>query len=208
MQTIEVSLTGTSPLLFHSDQHQRSTSPLKRDLDLLTSKVEKKRTEVERNRIEVLEFLMAFHGDAVETGRVVYPSWNIVRSIADPAGLERKKASVLRGLVVVDQFVPVIVAGEELVCDDNNHLSPLDGLFNDKFVDMRMVCLGGRNSGRVPRVRPKFDPWQITAQFVHDEQQIDLDDLQYFANIAGRVYGTGDGRAIGMGRYTAQITRL
>ncbi len=192
MQTIEVSLTGTSPLLFHSDQHQRSTSPLKRDLDLLTSKVEKKRTEVERNRIEVLEFLMAFHGDAVETGRVVYPSWNIVRSIADPAGLERKKASVLRGLVV----------------DDNNPLSPLDGLFNDKFVDMRMVCLGGRNSGRVPRVRPKFDPWQITAQFVHDEQQIDLDDLQYFANIAGRVYGTGDGRAIGMGRYTAQITRL
>lgn len=189
---IRIRAEGTTPLMSRSDEAAVPGHPVKEAIDRLTSK-RKKRTDAEEEELFYLEWLAGFHLD--DNKRPSMPTWNIVRSLSDAAARVRQRPEVERSLVPVLGLVPIEHGGPDT----------LDELWQAGFWDRRMIRNSG--GGRVPRCRPKFLTWAVTADFDLDLSGLNLVDVVEYADVAGRLYGLGDGRRLGFGRYRPEVTR-
>lgn len=190
---IQIRITGTSPLLLHSDAAAVPGHPINEAKSRLSAK-RKKSTE-DQQELLYLDFLGAFYpGEGI-----VFPTWNIARSIGDAAAAAKQKSASERALTATTQQIAIIYDGpttrEEMWAAGT-------------FADIRMVKNSGAGSGRVPRCRPIFNDWAMEATFLLDTRALELHDLQHHATVAGELYGVGDGRRLGFGRYNATVTEL
>lgn len=182
-------IEGTKPLLMHRpigvDPSHSDTIKLKE----LTSI--RKKTAEQHATISRLEWGMGLYFDD-ELGPFV-PGHMLWKSIHEGAKLSRGGPSVLRAIIdLAGQDFPVLYQGPR---------KTLDSMWKDpRFRDVRNIKISGRNA--VMRTRPRFDPWKLQGSFLFIGSQLDPNQLhQYFIN-AGAYQGLGDGRTIGMGRYS------
>lgn len=189
---VQLDITGTTPMLQHSDAGVNPEHPLSKALSLITSKSASKRTEAENEEMRRLEWLLGLYTDGEQ---VVYPTANVVRCLNEAGKVTKEGKKVTRGLSLDGIEVPLEFA-------QNGHGS-VEDLFKDPvFVDMRSVGIGQK---RVMRTRPRFMPWALSVAGELFDDVMDIADLDRVAQLAGRAIGLGDNRVNGFGRFTVTV---
>jgi hypothetical protein len=80
----------------------------------------------------------------------------------------------------------------------------VDGLWKDE--NHRHVCTVVIARQRVPRCRPIFQDWKVTATGFLDDGQLNFTELQDIAETAGQLVGLGDWRPR-YGRFQSQMVK-
>ncbi len=130
---------------------------------------------------------------------------------------ETYKAATQSGILIDDEFLPILVGGKPIACSDISKLKALT--FAQQAHDVRILgfCLDVRRgvvgSSKHVRVRPRFDSWCLRGALDVSEPAITPSVLGQLFDIAGRRSGVGDwrpsSRASGShGRFTAVLTQL
>ena len=191
MNVLKLKLTGTAPLLMHSDLLANPINPKTRAHKALTDK--RKKTEDDHLMIARSEFEKSLY---THNGKIVMPTINLRASFIDGAKLNRLGASFQRGTLILEEFVPLDYSGPKTA----------DKLFdNPAFVDCRSVVISGR---RLMRYRPRFSDWAITVDVLYDDSAIDREDVLRSAQNAGQFCGLGDFRPTKkgpFGRYKVEV---
>lgn len=190
---INVTITGTTPLLMHSDAGVNAEHPLNKAKALLTKKTASKRTAEENREIRRLEWLLGIYTDGEQ---VIYPTANVARCLKEAGKITKQGTQITRGLSFDGVEVPLRYAR-------NGHAG-IEALFEDSnFVDDRSVGVGQK---RVMRTRPRFMPWALTLTGELFDDVMDVADLRRIAELAGRAIGLGDNRVNGFGRFTVEVS--
>ena len=186
---IEISLTGTSPLLMHNPQMVDPDFDLNRQIKAITSK--RKKTDDDLRQIERLEW---FGGLYVQDGVIVQPTAKVRKCLINTAKISKMGKMVERAISFGTLNTPLVYQGPE---------NPLDVFEDQRFRSRLSVGVGNK---RVMRVRPKFLPWALTVSGVFVEDAgLNPEDVERIVELAGVVEGMGDGRNIGYGRFTGKV---
>jgi hypothetical protein len=192
---LQLIITGTTPLLMHSDVGVNSEHPLNKAKALLTKKTASKRTAEENEEIRRLEWLLGVYTDGES---VIYPTANVARCLKEAGKVTKQGTQVTRGLSLGGIDVPLQYAR-------NGHKGVEDLFHDPNFVDMRSVGVGQK---RVMRTRPRFMPWAVSVTGELFDDIMDVSDLGRIAQLAGRAIGLGDNRINGFGRFTVELKKL
>lgn len=186
---VQITFTGTSPLLMHNPQMVDPEFELNRQIKSLTAK--RKKTDDDLRQIERLEW---FGGLYVENGVIVQPTSKARKCLINTAKISKMGKMVERALSFTALNVPLVYEGP----------SDPQKVFADPAFHSRLSV--GVGNKRVMRVRPKFFPWSFTVSgvFVKDAG-LNPDDLERIVEMAGVVEGIGDGRNIGYGRFSGKV---
>jgi hypothetical protein len=185
---LEITATGTRPLLMHNCQLANPFNEHAKLLSELNSK--RKKTEEDRHEIARAEYMGGLYWSR-EAGPFI-PD-NVVRAcIITGAKLDKLGTAVERAFLGFDQMdIPLRYDGPR----------DADALFENKnFVDQRPA---GVQQAKVLRTRPKFSAWGFQVTMAFDETMLDLEDLQRVIVKAGKYAGVGDARRLGFGRFDA-----
>ena len=193
MATIQITLTGTTPLLLHNARLSDPDDPITREIKTYTSKQTK--TEDDRRSIERLEWYGGLYlADGIEGP--AEPTANIRRCLIDSAQLSRQGKKLPQAITFTTLFVPLMFDGPR----------DLDRLFAGERYASRLPVRVQRS--RTWRVRPSFLPWSVSAQAFLLEDVMDFDAVVRIAQRAGEAVGMGDNRINGYGRFTAEVIRV
>jgi len=189
MQTINLKLTGESPMLLHSD---RGANPIHPDTvahKVLTSK--RKKTDDDHVAIARSEFMLGFYGGK----EVCIPGTNIKSAIVEGAKLNKLGSAFNRCVIVEDDMIVIDYAGPK----------SKDKMWGDpSCVDCRSVKVG---TARLMRYRPRLNAWSLTAHLVFDEAMVERAQIINAARNAGSYIGIGDYRPAkggSFGRFTVE----
>jgi len=152
-------------------------------------------TEEDRSQKYRLEWLGSLY---TENDRVVVPQHNIQKCLIETAKITRKGKDVARALTSArpeSPFVPLVFPDMECKPEE---LYELGG-----YRDMTIVGVG---KSRVPRCRPGFPEWRVTAEWFLIPTVLDPDEFRDLAVLSGMVEGLGDNRINGMGRFEMKVT--
>jgi len=193
---INITLTGTSPLLMHNPRMVDPEYELNREIKALTSK--RKKTDDDLKKIEELEWLGGLYTQADKRGTqiVVQPSSKVRKCLINTARISKQGKFIERALSLSDLFVPLTYEGP----------TDIKAMLNDKKFHSRLsVCIMGK---RLMRVRPSFFPWALTVSglFIEDAG-INFDEFERVVELAGVVEGIGDNRVNGYGRFTGKVEK-
>lgn len=190
-------LVGTTAYLQHNEQLADPDNHYARQISALTSK--RSKTEDDRKEIERLEWMGGLY---THEGRIVVPKNNLRGCFRDTAKVIRQGKNISRALSAAD---PVELSVPLVFPDDSKTIEEVrqtgDG---SKYRDKRMVKV----TGRMPRVRPYFAAWSVTAEWLLLTSVVDFDVFRQIVRQAGVIEGLGDNRINGMGRFTATVTEL
>lgn len=194
---MQLTLTGTTPLIMHNERLADPYDQYSRAISAITSKRNNK-TEDDDLEVSRLQFAGGMYYTP-DTGPYL-PGRNLIRCLRNTGNLVAKNKGgkkIERGFILLNLHVPLNYPGTRNV----------DAMWGDGttyFVDRRIVKIPA--GGRVPVTRPIFTDWSATFDFELDPQEIDLTDLQAYAERAGRIEGICDARRIGYGRFTTEVT--
>lgn len=198
MSTVRFEIIGKTPLLMHAPTLIDPLHPAAKEIASIVQRNKASvRPQEDHERLAELEWHGGLYlAPGLADGPVV-PTANIKRSIAKGAYYTRgQKAStaVTNGVDPLEMFAELAYEGPR---------DPDDLYKTGNFADRRPV----KGGGTVMRTRPKFDEWAVVAEFAVDDALLDTDDLQAYAQMAGRL-GLCDGRKIGFGRFTVKMSRV
>jgi hypothetical protein len=197
MELITLKLTGTTPLLMHSDTLANPLSPLTKEMKKTSGK--RVKTDEDHELMAMLEFQAALYRDA--NGDLVMPSPNVHKCFIEGARISKDGAKIERG-------VSLTQPEWEFEFSNPNEVD-VDKLFfteHKEFVDTRSVKVG---MTRIMRTRPRFEKWSVTVTVELNPAILNPEDLLTIAATAGRSVGLGDHRKIGgYGRFSVeQVTK-
>lgn len=193
---VNLTVTGTRPLLMHNVQLASPMNPYAKQLAALNrAKVSSKRTDDDRMQIARVEWEGGLYFDDA-VGPYVPASW-VFKTILEGARQGRRGPLIEGGLLVVEMVHPLLYQGPRDV-------ARLWGDGTSPFVDFRTVRVG---QAKVDRCRPIFKEWSFEAELVVDPSVLDLNVLQDVVEIAGRLKGLGDYRQQ-FGRFEARIDEI
>lgn len=189
--------TGRTPLLMHAPGATDPDDPVAERLRVLTTK-KGARPAAETDEKNRLEFLLALYHDT-DTGPFVQGA-AIRRSLVDAGRAYNLGTAIAEGLFLDEERTPVLYDGPR---------DPI-GLWEAGYYDSRLIRNSGRNEGRVLRIRPCFESWELRFPFRFDNRKLDADKI---ARVMARAknLGLGDGRVysgrpgIGMGLFSAEL---
>lgn len=196
MKSIEIKITGASPLLQSCD---RLADPLDKatiEHKKLTAIRGKSKTEDIIIAIAKSQYVNSIYWDN-KLG-VVVPSVNIKKCLEQGAKLSRNGDKVRKGVMMLDENI-------ELNYGKKMTKEQLWEAGND-FLDKRSVVVGG---SKVMCYRPKFTNWELKFSVVYDEKIIDGDAIVDYLNQAGAYIGIGGFRPEKngiFGRFTAELS--
>lgn len=198
IETITLTLTGTTPLVMHHPRLADPLDPATKALKEITGKARK--TEADHLRMAELEWHASLYHDA-DLGPYVPAEW-VWRTISKGGTQFRKGSALQRGLLIqpADRLIALEYAG------------PRDpaSLFATPEHVLRSAVNANPSSSTVSktmRTRPVFEQWACTAHLLWIPTAVDLDDITRAAEFAGWAIGIGDGRGIGYGRFQVEVTR-
>lgn len=178
METINVKITGVSPLLMHSDRFSNPLDPMTKDHKLLTGK--KKKTDEDHEAIALSEWRGALYYDK-SLGPYV-PGQNIESTIVGGAKLQKLGTKFKSAFMVQQDKIAVEYTGPRT----------LEKLQSDpRFIDMRSVKV---QQARIQRCRPIFTDWSLTFTILFNPEVIERRDVLKAVSDSGMLVGLGDFR--------------
>lgn len=186
-------LTGTQPLLMHNVQLGDPENEYVRDIGRLNA-LKSKITDDQRSERDWLKFRGGLYYD--DDDGPVLPAANVFRSLQQAASLTRNGKDIERGLVMLDESVP-------LEYDGPRTPETLWSNGKSRFVDRRMARV---NRAPVVAIRPRFNEWTAEFRFDLDEEVMNLDDFEFIAEKAGRLIRIGDYRRF-FGGYSVEVAK-
>ena len=189
-----IELTGTLPLLVHSEQLADDHNPIKKQIKLLTDKKTNK-TDDDKDLIDKLSFVGALYYDDV-LGPYL-PAKNLFKSLMEAGAMTREGKKIERGLFILTTQAALEYDGPR----DPEALWGVNG--ETKFVDRRTVVVTGK---RISRVRPIFPTWSCTFEAETDPDILDDESFDRILTKAGRYAHVGTFRRF-YGAFTATVAR-
>jgi hypothetical protein len=187
METINMKLTGVSPLLMHSDRFANPLDPLTKAHKELTGK--KKKTDEDHEAIALSEWRGSLYFD--KTLGPYIPGQNIEAVITCGAKLQKLGTKFKQGFMVKEDKVKLEYVGPRIV----------EALQNDvRFIDMRSVKV---QQARLQRCRPIFAEWSLSFTILFNPEVIEKRDVLKAIDDAGMLIGLGDYRPR-FGKFEAQ----
>lgn len=191
---IQIELTGTTPLLMHSDRAVDKLHPDTVHLRKMTEATKGKGKDTDENlmRLAHAEFLCGINCDDA-LGPFLYGQ-QVWKACVEGARLTKMGKTVERGLVIHPDSIQV-----PLQYDGPRAAQELwdAGWYHRCSVKVQM--------SRVMRTRPIFRAWSAKLNAEVADDVLKLDSLSDYLDTAGRLIGIGDGRSIGFGRFTAEV---
>lgn len=186
LSVLKVRLTGTRPILMHSDKFADPLNPLTKAHKALTSK--RKKTDEDHLDIAKSEWLGGLYID--DKGPYI-PGINVESSLVAGAKLSKLGTQIKRSVEIMDEKCYLSYDGPK---------DP-EGLWNAGFYDCRSVKV---QSARLMRYRPMFRAWSITCEVAYDAQSINKDQIVKCLEDAGSFCGIGDFRPK-FGRFSVEV---
>ena len=177
MQTIKFRVTGTKPLLMHSDKFADPLNPMTKAHKELTSK--RKKVDDDHEAIAKSEWLGGMYYD--EGMGPYLPGVMLDAVIVSGAKLSKLGTHVKRSVEVMDFKVPLIYKGPRT----------REGLWDARFYDARSVKV---QTARLMRYRPMFMEWAAEFDVVFDEEVINREQVIKCLVDGGLYSGIGDYR--------------
>ncbi len=179
METLEATLTGTLPLIMHNGQLADPLNKWSKEIAKLSSV--RNRTDEQTMEMRKMEWFGSLYLD--EKGRIALPGSSVMACLVDGAKKTKHGQAVKRGVIVSQEFFPLIYEGP----------TNLETLWGDsRFVDMRPAKLN--KSASVVRTRPIFRSWSVDVAFFVSEDEIDIADVVAALEYAGERKAIGDYR--------------
>ena len=173
VETLNVRIVGTAPLLMHSDKFANPLHPATKAHKALTGK--RKKTDDDHEAIAKSEFLGGCYHDAA-AGFFV-PGQNFDASFLAGAKLQKLGTNWKRGAVVVTDKAKLLFNGP----------SDPESLWADpRFVDCRGVKVG---TAKVMRYRPIFLEWATEVQVAVNTDVLDVREVQKAIEDSGKLIG-------------------
>lgn len=187
---IKVRLTGTSPLLLHSDRYANPLDPLTKKHKALTGK--RKKTDEDQEAILKSEWLGSLYFD--KDGTIHVPGLCIEATLFNGAKLQKLGQTFKRGVAVVEDKAKLKYTGPK----------EIEALWEkEEFRDVRGVRVG---QAKIMRCRPKFFPWSIDCSIAfHGEVVSEHDVIKAFED-AGEFIGLCDYRPR-FGRFEVEVLK-
>lgn len=173
MEILTIRVTGTSPLMMHSDKLANPLLPMTKAHKALTSK--RKKVDEDYYAIARSEFLAGLYYDDVSGIHV--PGANFDATFLGGAKLQRLGTRWKRGAVLVTDKAKLLFDGP----------SNPEHLWEDsRFVDCRGVKVG---TVKVMRYRPVFLDWATQLDVAINTDVLDLEEAKKAIEDAGKLIG-------------------
>lgn len=189
---VTIKLKGTTPLLMHNPRLSDKRDPITSELSQILKK-KTKMTEAERTTVEDLEYLGGLYHDK-ELGPYV-EGIAVLRTVQEAGKITRQGRDVLRAITPINSRFPLQYDGPKKVEDLK------------KLPEYRLRMSVGNKTSRIMRVRPMFRDWSLTFEGIFlEDAGLSKSTLPEICEIAGRSVGLLDGRIIGYGRFTSEVS--
>lgn len=193
MERLVLHITGSSPLLMHRPTTVNPLDPATHEIKKYTGK--RKKTLEDQEIIMRLEWEAGLYFDPA-VGPYL-PGVNLETCLRDAGKITRLGTAVTRGVVCLDDKLPVMYDGPR---------GTVQELWDANLKDYRRV---GNQMNSVMRCRPCFKPnsagWELTATLMVEPKIIDPGEVVSLAERAGQMIGIGDYRPR-FGRFTVEAT--
>jgi hypothetical protein len=178
MKSIKVNITGSSPLLMHSDRFANPLDPLTKAHKEMTGK--RKKTDDDFIAIAKSEFIGGCYWNE-DTGFFI-PSQNLDSCLIAAAKLQKLGVKFKQGILVLE---------EELPLNGFKNVTPEKLWENKKHIDARGVKVG---MAKIMRYRPIFRDWSVSATVMVNEDVVNINEVKKALTDAGDLIGLGDYR--------------
>lgn len=183
METVRMQFTGIVPLLMHRPTTVNPLEDATREIKALTSLHTSKKTPDVHAQIMRLDWDAGLY-HAPDIGAYL-PGVNVETCLRDSGKVNRLGTAVTRGVIVVEDRIPLIVPQQ------NGRVLSRQELWDQNLKDYRRV---GNQQNSVMRCRPCFPQWRIEFSILLNEEILDRADLVRIAERAGMAIGLGDYR--------------
>lgn len=178
METVKIRLTGTAPILLHSDRMANPLDPLTKAKKAIATK--RKKTDEDHLELAKMEWEGALYYD--EKIGPFMPGRNIKAMIISAAKKTKDGVRAKTGLIISEDKIKLLYSGPR----------EIKKMWEDgRFTDVRCV---GQMKVRIMRCRPIFSDWALEFSVVYDPSVVDKADILRFADAGGRLVGLGDYR--------------
>ena len=188
INTIKVRITGTRPLLMHSDKFADPLNPLTKAHKVLTGK--RKKTDDDHEAIAKSEWLGGLYID--DKGPYL-PGVNIEAAMIGGGKLSKLGTQLKRSVEILDEKCSLKYDGPK---------SP-EKLWDSGFYDVRSVKIG---KARIMRYRPLFTKWAADCDIAFDPESIDMAQVLQCLEDGGQYCGIGDYRPK-FGRFSVEVIK-
>jgi hypothetical protein len=173
MEVLKLKITGTSPLMMHSDRLANPLLPETKAHKELTSK--RKKTDEDHLAIAKSEFLSGLYYS--ESTGIYIPGANFDATFKAGAKLQKLGTAWTRGALVLSDRAKLIHSGPK---------TP-EALWNDtQFVDCRGVKVG---TAKVMRYRPVFAEWACELEVAFNPDVLNMSEVKKTLADAGALIG-------------------
>lgn len=176
MEILKLKLTGTRPLLMHSDKMADPLNPMTKEHKKLTGK--RKKTDDDLEAIAKSEWVAGMYID--EKGPYL-PGVNIEASLVSGGKLSKLGTQLKRSVEVMDERCYLEYTGPK----------SLEKMWDAGMYDSRSVKVG---QARIMRYRPIFRHWSVVCEIMYDESSMDRAQIISCMEAAGMYCGVGDYR--------------
>lgn len=173
-----IDITGTSALLMHNARLADPLDPITKEKAKVSAK--RKKTEEDQELLSHLEWQGGLYWhDAVGP---YLPGDNVFKSLIEAARKSKDGKRVEQGLLITTDQNPLAYDGPRT----------LDEMWEDKRFVHR--CTVKQQMSRIVRTRPIFHSWRTQVEGRFDDSVLNAEDVESFAEIAGKYIGVGDWR--------------
>jgi|CXWL01.1.fsa_nt_gi copper chaperone CopZ len=188
MDTLQVTLTGQSPLLMHNVRLANPLDPITKEMRAISSK--RKKTEAELAKLAELEFLGGLYCDKL-VGPYI-PGVVLEAALRGAARGHMRGKDIERGVMVMEDKLPLKYKGPR---------DPELLFAAPEFVDVRSVAIDRK---RIMRCRPIFLSWAALATVSFDEKIINRQEVVQYLEEAGFKCGLMEMRPR-YGRFSVEV---
>jgi hypothetical protein len=178
MKTLQVKITGTAPLLMHSDRFANPLDPLTKAHKELTGK--RKKTDDDQIAIARSEFIGGCYWN--KEGGFHIPATMLEACIINGAKLQKLGTKFKQGVTITEFELPLTGYG---------NITPEELWEDTTKRDVRGVRIG---TSKVMRYRPIFKQWMIKATVSVNEEVVNMNEVKKALEDAGALVGIGDYR--------------
>lgn len=199
---IDITITGTSPLITHNERLANPLHPITQVLAKAVKEKKQKGADPVKAAEKMARLEHEGGGYLDAEGKLVMPA-KCLRACILSAAKMRREGKTLGALRFTRLAYPLDIS--KTANGPMLDLRGADALWDAGMYDQRMVKVG---QARVLRTRPSFDYWRCAFTVEFDEGTLETEAVIDHVKRAGTSLGLCDGRNIGFGRFIVSDARV